>query len=362
MGHMIRCCLCANWCHEACVGIESEADRGVLWPCPECRKLSSRLGTVLDLVTNLTAVIATLTERLDTTEQNRIKDSEALTLANEKLATKNDTLLKNVIDLSQQVKALTWKSFRKAGQHSSVLLGSSIIRDVDAKKLVDTVVIAKSGAKISEVTKEVEKLVSGYDMLTLVVGGNDCDKPTDDSTSVTAIIEQYGNLIDAAHVKAKEVTVSSICPRIKSTATSQRIQALNAGLVPLCEEKGARFVDHTPTFTLGDGTVNDGYLHADGVHVTSAAMNRMARSLHLPIKDRDAGVCREAKRTAPVLRRDQHNITRPPPKARNYHDEDGWSTVRHDNRRQDSTGGPWGTKKTSFNCNVPGHKAKFCDY
>ena len=27
-GEMIRCCLCANWFHEDCVGIKSEDDRG----------------------------------------------------------------------------------------------------------------------------------------------------------------------------------------------------------------------------------------------------------------------------------------------------------------------------------------------
>ena len=27
-GEMIRCCLCANWFYEDCVGIKSEDDRG----------------------------------------------------------------------------------------------------------------------------------------------------------------------------------------------------------------------------------------------------------------------------------------------------------------------------------------------
>ncbi len=40
-GSMIRCCLCAVWCHEDCVGIKTVDDRGV-WPCPECRQISSR--------------------------------------------------------------------------------------------------------------------------------------------------------------------------------------------------------------------------------------------------------------------------------------------------------------------------------
>ena len=54
-------------------------------------------------------------------------------------------------------------------------------------------------------------------------------------------------------------------------------------------------MDNTPSFKLGDGSVNDGYLFADGVHITRSAMNKLAMNLKLQVKDRGEGVCRNMK-------------------------------------------------------------------
>ena len=59
-----------------------------------------------------------------------------------------------------------------------------------------------------------------------------------------------------------------------------------------CSEKeDVNFVDVTSSFRFADGSINDGYILSDGVHITRSAMNKMAAKLDHQIKDMKQGVC-----------------------------------------------------------------------
>ena len=211
-GEMIRCCLCAVWYHEDCLGLQ-EHDRGV-WPCPSCRKLNSRvedlsqnMGTLIKMITDIKAILTT-TNAKDEEEKARLL-SENATLVKE-----NMDMRKTNSELNIKVNSLTWKNFRNCGQRSHVLIGSSIVRDVDEDKLIDTEVICKRGGSVSDVKAAVEELNPGYDSMTLIVRGNDCEaKP---AKSIETILKSYDDLIVAAKEKSQIVRVSSICPRLTS--------------------------------------------------------------------------------------------------------------------------------------------------
>lgn len=128
-------------------------------------------------------------------------------------------------------------------------------------------------------------------MLTIVTGGNDCDSKT--PADAVKIVSEYKELIQSALSKASSITVSSVCPRLTSTQTQETIEAVNAGLVAVCNEHEAvTFTDNTPSFKLCDGSINDGYLLQDGVHVTRGAKNKIARNLKLCVLDDNRGVCK----------------------------------------------------------------------
>ena len=139
---------------------------------------------------------------------------------------------------------------------------------------------------ISDIKSAVEQLLPGYETITLVTGGNDCeDEP---AKLAEAIVTSYCELIDAAKMKCQSVTVNSICPRISSNneELQNNIVSVNAGLVASCNDKeGVTFSESTPSFRLSDGSINDGYLMSDGVLITRAAMNKMAVKLNLKIKE-----------------------------------------------------------------------------
>ena len=134
------------------------------------------------------------------------KENASLNRENKELRMKNG-------ELNLKINSLTWKSFRKSGQCSHALIGSSIIRDVAQDNLVDTEVICKRGARISDIKSAVEQLTPGYETITLVTGGNDCeDEP---ARPAEAIVKSYGELIDAAKMKCQSVTSSvDWCARV----------------------------------------------------------------------------------------------------------------------------------------------------
>ena len=150
----------------------------------------------------------------------------------------------------------------------------------------------------------------------------------------------------------------------------------NAGLVTLCADKKVIFADSTPSFTLGDGSVNDGYLHRDGIHLTHAAVNRLAKSLRLKKRNDASGVCSGERKP-----QYQHPH---PPTALNHGGDAEWTTVRRRGRPAVSARRVSGSTRVSCHfcgeeghskdncrhgrpiechaCHRPGHKSKLCPH
>ena len=280
---MIRCCLCASWFHEECVGIQCDADRGGVWPCPECRQNGTRVKTLIGTVEGLVSAVRVIGEQLASSEKER---------RDERIRTEERAMAlhKEVVTLKEQVATLTWRTFRQPGQPSSLLLGSSLVRNVSRDKLVDTDVTCLPGGKLADVKRKLEQLPCGFDTITVLAGGNDCD--TSPPPSAEAVVEGYSAVIDTALVKARTVTVSSVCPRFTTRKTTNTI-----------DEKSVTFIDNTPLFTLSDGSVNDGYLQRDGVHLTTTAINRVAKNLALKIICAEDGACGQARPPPPPTTR-----------------------------------------------------------
>ena len=334
------------------MAIKCDADRGV-WPCPECRHTSARLKSLIDTVAQLVNVVTEIGVKLTSSEKAREEERAAAAVESAALRQQNELLRCNVATLGEQMTTLTWKTFRPSGQPSSLLIGSSIIKDVLKENLYDTDVVCLRGGQIADVRSRLEVLPSGYDSITLLVGGNDCDATP--PPPAATIVDSYGELLEMAQVKARKVIVSSICPRMTSEDTRHTIDAVNAGLVSLCSEKAVKFADNTPSFTLRDGSVNDGYIQSDGVHVTRPAMEKIAKNLGLQVKDTARGVCGEGVRKGQPAREAQR------PHNRQRDDDDGWSTVRRPprrNQRPRQTSGS--THTTCYFCGEEGHVKDNC--
>ena len=157
----------------------------------------------------------------------------------------------------------------------------------------------------------------------------------------------------------------------------------------LCTEKEVEFVDNSPSFFLRDGSVNDGYLIQDGVHLTRRATNKLASNMKLRIKDCVSGVCRAAqdrhkkvqKPTSHGLKTDQSNgetaktTTNSIPRHNAYNkrpkytpQERRHNTETHEQQavrcfncyesNHTSTACKWDKPVVCFKCGESGHKEK----
>ena len=192
-----------------------------------------------------------------------------------------------------------WQNFPKP--HSTLLLGTSIIRDIDEKKLVDTKRECIRGGVIKDIQGAVDALPQNtkFAQAVLVAGGNGCDSGAD-THEVTDILARYQDLISNTKARAFEVSVSSICPRRKSDDVTQRIKDMNAGLRVICGDIGVNFLDKDPAFYLQDGSINNGYLLPDGVHLTRAATNKLASNLRLHRRQGETNAHRDHRKRGDI--------------------------------------------------------------
>ena len=278
---MVRCCQCASWVHNDCISQREEFVPGV-WSCFRCRLVPTQVQDLVSSVAALTQLVTDLSEttiklqKQHETTASLLKEKED---AYQKLLADNQQLRLRVAEVSSAASEETWRQFPRP--HGTVLLGSSVIRDIDQTKLVATKCICIRGGHIKDIQGSVDRLPNDRKLcrIVLAVGGNDCDSGED--KPVTDIVAEYKDLIESAKTIAKSVTVSSVCPRRKSTEVTERIDALNAGLQGLCSDLQVDFIDNNPAFHLQDGSFNEGYLLPDNVHLTRAATNKLVSNLKL---------------------------------------------------------------------------------
>ena len=286
---MIRCSYCATWVHIECVKMHEEYIAG-FWSCFECRRMPAQISEIQTGMTDVINMIKTLMKSVDKLhrEQNKIKSElkekdEQIS----KLSQENADLKVIIGSITQNVNASHWQAAMSHATQNSLLIGSSIIRDVDENKLLNTKCVCISGGHISDIKEAIAKLPTTRKLhrIVLVVGGNDCEgRDNVNETNITDILSKYEELIKCAKEVSSSVAVSSVCARNRGDAVAQKISSLNAGLKVTCDDIGAEFIDNDPSFYLQDGTINDRYLLPDSVHLSRAATNKLVSNLKLQLR------------------------------------------------------------------------------
>ena len=256
-----------------------------------CSKSPFDVITMAQNIDALTKAVENMNKSITNLKTQHESQTQKMNEIHEALLTENCHLRQRIADMNQTSQEAKWQSFPKQQAapkpHGTVIIGSSIIRDIDESKLVATQCVSIGGGLVSDVQTALDELPSNSNLarIVLVVGGNDCDRRSeDDNVEVVDILATYQDLILNAKSKAAHVSVSSICPRRKSDLVDQRIKDLNIGLHIICDDLQVEFVDNTPSFHLQDGSINDGYLLQDGVHLTRAATNKLAKNLRLALR------------------------------------------------------------------------------
>ena len=157
----------------------------------------------------------------------------------------------------------------------------SLISGVDVSKLKTTEVDATPGATINDVLRRLQTRDKHYDKIIVCAGTNDCDSHNMDGVRFEA---SYRDVVRSAKDRvrvARDVCIASIPPRSDSPSKNDRVTAANEMLKGLASRMGVTYIDNDPSFKLGDGSINDGYIAKDGLHLTAAGTNRLIKNMKL---------------------------------------------------------------------------------
>ena len=191
--------------------------------------------------------------------------------------------LRSVIgELNSKLVEHTWRNVHSSLEKDTktLLIGSSIIKDMTESNLIKTDIACVPGGGIHEAAEIVSNQpAKKYDRMVLVTGGNDCNlRGKSKKKNPSEIVEDYKRLVQKSKEKANTISVSSICPRAGNEETKNTIDGVNAGLQVMCAEENVSFIDNTSSFYLKDDTINDAYYVSDGVHLTFKGTNKLART------------------------------------------------------------------------------------
>ena len=150
-----------------------------------------------------------------------------------------------------------------------LLIGSSIIRDINPDSVPNTEVKCMRGARTENLRQFLVSNNKKYESITLVSGSNDCAS----ENTAGEIVDNLNNLIQTAKTFSEgPVMKSSICPRTDNCDYQSKAEAVNASM---SSSNSGDYND--PTFRLQDNSVNDGYLLPDGLHLSAKRTERLTR-------------------------------------------------------------------------------------
>ena len=278
---MVHCGMCMKDFHRKCLKIDPKDNAS--YACSMCRLFPAQIAGLLSAMIELKTDMVTLKQSND--EMNRKLNSTENKYS--ELIQINTDLRAAVGQITQTVSSQAWQSFRNAATpetNKTLLIGSSIIRDVDEDKLEHVEVRSYSGATVKEIHTEMHDINNKYEKVIIVAGGNDCDT-NGNGRDISDVIVDYRGLITDCKKIAAEVSVATVCPRLKGPAVTERIDALNAGLQVLCSDENIAILDNEATFKLGNGAINDGYImNKCKTHLTYAGTNALVKNLGLKPK------------------------------------------------------------------------------
>ena len=170
---MIRCANCATWVHVKCIAKHEEYVPG-FWSCFQCRRMPAQISELTTGMTDVLSTLKTLTKSLDKLHREQCKMKSELKDKDEKiteLIKENAELKSRIGSMTQSNNALHWQGLSPVQPQNpnTLLIGSSIIRDVDENKLLNTKCICIPGGYVSDVKEAVAKFPTTNKMRRIVL-------------------------------------------------------------------------------------------------------------------------------------------------------------------------------------------------
>lgn len=340
-GKPIDCSMCANQFHRVCVEIKSTS-RPSFWICPSCKDIPKTVRDLKELVTRLS------------------KENQALKSTMESQAAIISSLQETHIHSTQESgvpTALSTEPREKpapASPYSSekatpitpefdtLIIGDSIIRDLNEKGLCRTKVECLRGADVCNVRESLEQIdVGNFDTVVIHVGTNDCTSTRKQETAE----KNLNNLVDSVQQRAPNtaIVLSSVCPRVDDHGRHQiTVNKMNRHIRSLADSKGCLIVDHDKNFKV-DNSADPSLLNSRGLHLNRTGTRQLLRNIN-----------------------NAHRIVKVKEDKESRHNSEAYTPVRH--RRSFSRMGPYTdhsrpvTNLRCHKCGLANHTTRDCHH
>ncbi|CAC5359443.1 unnamed protein product [Mytilus coruscus] len=161
----------------------------------------------------------------------------------------------------------------------TLLIGSSIIRDINKNKFVlDTDPICVRGGKINEITERLLALPKDTELENIIiqVGSNDCCSFNFESDTFN---EDYKILVTTAKSVCENVVISGMCPRLDDSQGN--IVKGNERIKQIANDENFLYIDNDFNFRLLSGAIDMSLYNRDGVHLNTKGVAKLVRNLDI---------------------------------------------------------------------------------
>ena len=279
----LRCTICCIWHHAECVSVKSN-EKQMVWTCFDCRQLmtcvrslQSEIKTLKDNQSKMMDIMQKISKSFEDEETRRIKAEEQLEGVKQQLTDLSNQLANHMpAQMNEQSKEPP-QATPTAPPLPNLLLGTSLLRNVNPDKLENWEVISKGGATIDDLNKKINELPNDktYNEVVIVAGSIDLE-----NKSAEEIVGDYQALNVTLGLISQKITISSILPRSDKELKS-KTNEVNEALTKMCNDEGPTFVNNDLSFHLLNGKINDAYLMDDGLHLTKKGLDSLLHNCNV---------------------------------------------------------------------------------
>ena len=166
--------------------------------------------------------------------------------------------------------------------HKTLLIGASLLRNIDEHKLKNTEVRCMYGAQVRDIAGELDALAESgarYARIVIVAGGNDAAAQVED-IDLDATVNSLRAAITAAKRMSDDVAVSEIPPRFSPLHANDNITTLNKEFSSLSKDLSVPFLPNRSYFYSSSNDINHKYYY-DDAHLTFKGTGKLIKSLGL---------------------------------------------------------------------------------
>ena len=264
------CFICHKDFHLICVGLSRRPPKTSNWCCKNCANFPEIIRKLYHEVRSLTA-----TQQQLQLDHSQLKTShETLKNENVQLHTELQSLKDSLENRQPTHIELNDPGSESPDSFACLIIGDSILRDLDDSSFEDTIVKSISGGTVSSVFNELEKRkdLATFNNIIVHAGTNDISK----NISVDESVASMEAIITRIMLKAPtaKVFISGVCPRTKDQV-SDKVEILNAAFKDLASRLDCQFIDSGVHMTYRNGNIDNAQL-VDGLHLSARGVETLS--------------------------------------------------------------------------------------